>query len=997
MADQNTSASKDSTSTEASPLENVSELCKKLQVATANLVRQSNKLPMLGDGHELYSSFADYAEFMRLQRNRIVILLRTLTNHQCRLNESVLGEDMGPLVGFSDALIDRAAIALEDHQRSLTQDRVRARQVALGAEQIQSSSSSGALGSAADAFKKPTSGGGTFRDGGGRYALLSETTEVMTFANATNRCESSQTSEANAIPSAAVVRPGQTILKPQRAFREAINNSDLPYVPKLRFKHNPIVDESMRVIGGGVGRSGGKMRLMLAGSDTAENGQGEDGEVTARGWPSDALSAADESGRAMNGGITAVADTSAEHPYAEELAQFDPSRHNHLLAMPEAIKEALPLNDSPLIWVRQRTDLEALVDELNAVNEFAFDVEHHSSRTFLGLTCLLQISTRSADYLVDPFPLWQHMHLLNDPFTNPRIVKVAFSADCDVLWLQRDFGIYVVGLFDCRLGSAWLRSNTTAMNNVADCGGNGGGSLAQLLADLLGVRLDKQFQLADWRLRPLTGSMINYARSDTHFLLDCFDRFKLELAKHRSHNDAARSALYEVYMQSAQICSLVYKQPRFNPKGYMKLLRRGRRFNNRQLEALARLWAWRDRTARERDESLHFVLPDHMMLQMAETLPREPSGILACCAPVPPIVRNEQAALHKIVSYARDLPLEQSVPSGQSVVAIPAQERNADEVLIEFDVNRITAQRAKLDLRIDLSRAYKSMLTTTADDAATLMGRKNAVDTTPSSDTMKKLVAIAKRWEHLKDVKRADADIGQQTGGQNESELKKLLKKRRRSVRTVVLVDGEHSGDEQHREEVECRKEQIRNRIEFEWVSPYDTYVLVARQKTRESGASNTRGTDINSNSIDVPVDDVMLMDGSSHPSSTLGTRRRGAIQATTIVQRMTEKTTIRSSVNSDGLLEEFEERDEEFVGQKSTKRKLYSHLDDDDAGEQKPEVKEEEQTANDAGDGDEINCVVVVDEEERAFFADPSNLTRKARKRQWKKMGQAAEVHLSK
>uniref|UniRef100_A0A183BL39 HRDC domain-containing protein n=1 Tax=Globodera pallida TaxID=36090 RepID=A0A183BL39_GLOPA len=667
MADQNTSASKESTSTEASPPENVSELCKKLQVATANLVRQSNKLPMLGDGHELYSSFADYAEFMRLQRNRLVILLRTLTNHQCRLNESVLGEDMGPLIGFSDALIDRAAIALEEHQRSLTQDRVRARQVALGAEQIQSSSSGAVgrgssarmpstsststvkLGSAADAFKKPTSGGGTFRDGGGRYALLSETTEVMPFANATkNRFESSQTSEASAIPSAAIVRPGQNILKPQRAFREAINNSDLPYVPKLRFKHNPIVDESVRVVGGGVGRSGGKMRLMLAGSDTAENGQGEDGEVTARGWPSDALSAADESGRAMNGGITAVADTSAEHPYAEELAQFEPSRHNHLMAMPEAIKEALPLDDFPLIWVRQRTDLEALVDELNSVHEFAFDVEHHSSRTFLGLTCLLQISTRSADYLVDPFPLWHHMHLLNDPFTNPRIVKVAFSADCDVLWLQRDFGIYVVGLFDLRLGSAWLRSNTTAKNNVTDCGGNGGGSLAQLLADLLDVRLDKQFQLADWRLRPLTASMINYARSDTHFLLDCFDRFKLELSKHRSHNDAARSALYEVYMQSAQICSLVYKQPRFNPMGYMKLLRRGRRFNNRQLEALARLWAWRDRTARERDESLHFVLPDHMMLQMAETLPREPSGILACCAPVPPIVRNEQAALHKL-------------------------------------------------------------------------------------------------------------------------------------------------------------------------------------------------------------------------------------------------------------------------------------------------------------------------------------------------------------
>lgn len=69
-------------------------------------------------------------------------------------------------------------------------------------------------------------------------------------------------------------------------------------------------------------------------------------------------------------------------------------------------------------------ELKALVRDLNAVNEFAFDLEHHSMRSFLGLTCLLQISTRHKDYIVDPFPLWDHMYLLNEPFTNSNIVKV---------------------------------------------------------------------------------------------------------------------------------------------------------------------------------------------------------------------------------------------------------------------------------------------------------------------------------------------------------------------------------------------------------------------------------------------------------------------------------------------------------------------------------------------------------------------------------------------
>ncbi len=33
-------------------------------------------------------------------------------------------------------------------------------------------------------------------------------------------------------------------------------------------------------------------------------------------------------------------------------------------------------------------------------------------------------------------------------FADPGVVKVLHGADHDVLWLQRDFGIYVVNMFD---------------------------------------------------------------------------------------------------------------------------------------------------------------------------------------------------------------------------------------------------------------------------------------------------------------------------------------------------------------------------------------------------------------------------------------------------------------------------------------------------------------------------------------------------------------------
>lgn len=58
------------------------------------------------------------------------------------------------------------------------------------------------------------------------------------------------------------------------------------------------------------------------------------------------------------------------------------------------------------------------------MKEFAFDVEHHNFRSFLGLTCLIQISTLDSDYIIDPFPIWKHMYHLNEPFSNSKILKV---------------------------------------------------------------------------------------------------------------------------------------------------------------------------------------------------------------------------------------------------------------------------------------------------------------------------------------------------------------------------------------------------------------------------------------------------------------------------------------------------------------------------------------------------------------------------------------------
>merc|ERR1719233_2706951 len=66
------------------------------------------------------------------------------------------------------------------------------------------------------------------------------------------------------------------------------------------------------------------------------------------------------------------------------------------------------------------------------------------------------------------------------------------------------------------------------------------------------------------------------------------------------------------------------------------------------------LYSWRDKIARVEDESVHYVLPNHMMLKISTELPREMQGIIACCNPVPPLVKQNLGVLHSILLSARD-------------------------------------------------------------------------------------------------------------------------------------------------------------------------------------------------------------------------------------------------------------------------------------------------------------------------------------------------------
>ena len=58
----------------------------------------------------------------------------------------------------------------------------------------------------------------------------------------------------------------------------------------------------------------------------------------------------------------------------------------------------------------------------------------------------MQVSTRERDYVVDTIALRSSLRdALAKHFLDASKLKVFHGADMDVQWLQRDFGIYIVG------------------------------------------------------------------------------------------------------------------------------------------------------------------------------------------------------------------------------------------------------------------------------------------------------------------------------------------------------------------------------------------------------------------------------------------------------------------------------------------------------------------------------------------------------------------------
>ncbi|AOA61443.1 Exosome complex exonuclease [Komagataella phaffii CBS 7435] len=300
-----------------------------------------------------------------------------------------------------------------------------------------------------------------------------------------------------------------------------------------------------------------------------------------------------------------------------------------------------PWESTTAIYVETEQQVGDMIDTLSKADVIAVDLEHHDLRTYYGLVCLMQISTRNQDYIVDTLKLRFKLQPLNKVFTDPSIVKVFHGAFMDIIWLQRDLGLYVVSLFDTFHASKLL--------------GFPKHSLAYLLETYAKFKTSKKYQLADWRVRPLTKPLLAYARSDTHFLLYIFDQLNNMLIE--------SGKLSQVLYDSRQVALRRFEYTKFRPnfptplvvsplndrkEPWKQLLYLYNIPRSRQPVFIA-LYNWRDEIAREDDESTRYVLPNQLLATITSISPTDVSSLMSCSNIRTPYLKKYATELVEII------------------------------------------------------------------------------------------------------------------------------------------------------------------------------------------------------------------------------------------------------------------------------------------------------------------------------------------------------------
>ncbi len=254
-------------------------------------------------------------------------------------------------------------------------------------------------------------------------------------------------------------------------------------------------------------------------------------------------------------------------------------------------------------WIDDDRALAELVKLLLDEPAYGLDTEFLSERTYWPQLCLVQVSWASGGVaLVDPLAC--DVRALVDVLRAPATM-ITHAGASDLPILERAVGARPTALFDVQLAAGFV--------------GLGLPSLGSLVSILLGVRLDKSEQLADWSARPLSPAVRKYAAADVEHL------FPLTVELGHRLQELGREAW------AASECEQLRRNAdrRIDPDIAWWKIKGASSMRGEKARVAQTVAAWRERRAQRLDTLARFVLPELALAAVVGRPPRNRDELVA--------------------------------------------------------------------------------------------------------------------------------------------------------------------------------------------------------------------------------------------------------------------------------------------------------------------------------------------------------------------------------
>jgi len=249
---------------------------------------------------------------------------------------------------------------------------------------------------------------------------------------------------------------------------------------------------------------------------------------------------------------------------------------------------------APII-INTNDGIRQLLDALRSEKRVAVDTESDSLYVYQEKVCLIQFSTSSSDFLVDPLS-GIDLTPLGSIFADINIEKIFHAAEYDIICLRRDFGFEFNHLFDTMQAARVLGYPKLG--------------LSSLLEENFGVLVDKRYQKANWGKRPLLQEMLDYARMDTHYLIPLRDLLYKSLQK-----TGRLRVVTEDFVRLSHSSATPNDKPCYtSARGYHAL-------DPNQLAVLSELCVYRERQAFNANLPPFKILSSSVLLEIAKSFP----------------------------------------------------------------------------------------------------------------------------------------------------------------------------------------------------------------------------------------------------------------------------------------------------------------------------------------------------------------------------------------